>query len=332
LANRLGKKNFNKVGERKIMSITLTEVDEVKITLVVENTFDMLLTSTEQAKRYRLGSNPFERALPTAEHGFSALIRVRKEEKEGTILFDTGVSKRGLLYNMDALEINASDLQSVVLSHGHPDHALGLKGLTERLGTRNLPLVLHPDAFLERKLVLPNGDEVHLPAPTKEDFRKENIELLTEKDPSALVDDMILISGEVRRSTDFERGFPIHHSKRQGSWEPDPLILDDQCAIMNVHNKGLVVLTGCGHSGIINIVRNAQSITGVQQIYAVIGGFHLTGGLFEKIIPQTVDELIKIAPRYIMPGHCTGWIATHQIARTMPDSFIPSSVGTTLQL
>ena len=95
---------------------------------------------------------------------------------------------------------------------------------------------------------------------------------------------------------------------------------------------GLIVITGCGHSGIINIIRNAQVITGIQKIYAVIGGFHLTGGLFEPIIPATIAALKTIKPRYVMPGHCTGWSATHQIARAMPEAFIPNSVGTTLIL
>lgn len=313
-------------------TFSLSEVDEVKITLIVDNTFDILLASTEQAKRYALGPNPFERSLPTAEHGYSALIRVRRGEREGAILFDTGVSKRGLLYNMDALEVRPNDLRAVILSHGHADHALGIPGLVERLGKQRLPLILHPDAFLERKLILPNGDEVQLPAPRAADFRKENIELVMQPGPSALIDNMILVSGEVSRTSSFETGFPIHHAKRNGKWEPDPLILDDQCAIMNVRNKGLVIVTGCGHSGIINILRNAQSLTGEKKIHAVVGGFHLSGALFEKIIPQTIDELEKISPQFLMPGHCTGWVATHRIARVLPEAFIPSSVGTTLQL
>jgi 7,8-dihydropterin-6-yl-methyl-4-(beta-D-ribofuranosyl)aminobenzene 5'-phosphate synthase len=108
--------------------------------------------------------------------------------------------------------------------------------------------------------------------------------------------------------------------------------MDDQCALINVRDKGLVVISGCSHSGIINVLRNAQVITGIQEIYAVIGGFHLTGGLFEPIIPATIAGLKAIKPRYVMPGHCTGWSATHQIARAMPEAFIPNSVGTTLIL
>jgi 7,8-dihydropterin-6-yl-methyl-4-(beta-D-ribofuranosyl)aminobenzene 5'-phosphate synthase len=307
-------------------------VDQASVTIIMDNSYDMLMASTEVARRFPLGPNPFERPQPMAEHGFSVLIKVKEGGQQRQVLFDTGVSRRGLLYNIDVLEINLSEVQAIILSHGHPDHAMGLPGVVDRLGTRNMPLVLHPDAYLERKLVLPNGDEISVPAPKIADFRRENIEIIEEVGPSMLVDDMILVSGEVTRTTDFEKGFPIHYAQRHDSWEPDPLIMDDQCAIINVRDEGLVIISGCGHSGIINTIRNAQAITGIHKIYAVIGGFHLTGGLFEPIIPATITALKEIEPRYVMPGHCTGWSATHQIARAMPEAFIPNSVGTTLVL
>lgn len=313
-------------------TISLPEVDAVHVTVVMDNSIDLLMVPTEVAQRFLLGPNPFDHPIPIAEHGFSVLISVKQGEKSSTVLFDTGVSRKGILYNLDALETDVKDIQAIILSHGHADHAMGLPGLVDRLGTRNLPLVLHPDAYLERKLVLPNGAEIGIPAPKVEDFRREYIEIIEEVGPSMLVDDMVLVSGEVARTTEFEQGFPIHHAKRNDVWEPDPLIMDDQCAIINVRDKGLVVITGCGHSGIINTIVHAQTLTGVQIIHAVIGGFHLTGGLFEPIIPATIATLEKIKPRYVMPGHCTGWSATHQIARAMPEAFIPNSVGTTLML
>ncbi len=310
--------------------IELPKVDEVKITLVMDNNIDMLMSSSEVAKRYPLAPNQFERLQPLAQHGFSALIRVQQKDKSAVVLFDTGVTRDGILHNMDVFEINPKDIQAIVLSHGHADHALGLPGLIHRLGARNVPLVLHPDAYLERKVVLPNGFEIKLPPPRKSDLQQENIEVIEEAGPSMLASGMLLISGEVSRTTEFEKGFPIHYAQRHGEWEPDPLIRDDQCAIINVRDQGLVIVTGCGHAGIVNIVRNAQTLTGISDVYAVIGGFHLSGSLFEPIIPATVAALQQIGPRYIMPGHCTGWSATHQIARAMPDAFIPNSVGTTL--
>ncbi len=98
--------------------------------------------------------------------------------------------------------------------------------------------------------------------------------------------------------------------------------------VFNVRDKGLVVLTGCGHAGLINTLQYARSITGVSEIYAVIGGFHLTGRIFEPIIAPTIQALKEFSPKVIVPQHCTGWRATHEIARVFPEAFIPNSVGT----
>jgi 7,8-dihydropterin-6-yl-methyl-4-(beta-D-ribofuranosyl)aminobenzene 5'-phosphate synthase len=312
--------------------IQLPEVDAVSITLLMDNSIDILMAGSEVVQRFPQRSDLFEHRQPLAEHGFSALIRVTQGQETGTVLFDTGLTRQGILHNIDALEINLHDVQAIILSHGHADHAMGIPGLVERLGSRHLPLILHPDAYLERRLVLPNGTTIRLPAPKLADLRREDIEVIEDVGPSMLVDDRLLVSGEVTRTTEFEKGFAVHQALRHGQWEPDPLISDDQCAIVNVRGKGLVIVTGCGHSGIINIIRHAQALTGVQTIYAVVGGFHLTGALFLPLIPPTIAALEHIQPRYVMPGHCTGWAATHQIARALPDAFIANSVGTTLAL
>lgn len=312
--------------------ISLPEVDEVRVTTITDNSLDVLMASTEVAKRFPLSRDLFEHDLPVAEHGYSVLIRARRGDSWATVLFDTGVSRKGLLWNLDALGIDATSIQAIVLSHGHPDHAMGFLGLVDRLGPRSIPLVIHPDAYLERKAVFPNGEELFLPPPRRSDFRRENLELIESVNPSMLVDGMVLVSGEVARTTDFERGMAVHYAKRDGVWGPDPLIPDDQCAILNVRGKGLVVITGCGHSGIVNVTRNAQRLTGIDTIHAIMGGFHLTGRSFETIIPATVAALKAINPRYLIPGHCTGWSAVHQIARAMPDAFVQNSVGTTLML
>ncbi len=309
--------------------IPLREVDEVRVSIVMDNAIDVLMAGSEVARRLPLRADSFSRPAPRAEHGFSALLDVRSGERSGRVLFDTGVSRDGILHNMSVMEIEPGEIRAIVLSHGHADHTLGLGGLLDRLGARRLPLVLHPDAYLERKIVLPTGMEIQLPPPKQADLRREGVEVIEEVGPSMLLDEQVLISGEVARTTPFETGFPIHWAKRGQAWELDPLIRDDQCAIVNLRGKGLVVVTGCGHAGIVNIVRHAQALTGVQQVYAVVGGFHLTGGLFEKIIPDTVAALKSIGPRYLIPAHCTGWSAHFQLARDMPDAYLPNSVGTT---
>jgi 7,8-dihydropterin-6-yl-methyl-4-(beta-D-ribofuranosyl)aminobenzene 5'-phosphate synthase len=117
--------------------IQLPAVDGARVTVIMDNSFDMLMADVAIATRVALGPNPFERPQPIAEHGFSVLIEVWQGDKRGTVLFDTGVSRTGILRNMDVLEIQAADIQAVILSHGHADHAMGLPGLIDRLGTRS---------------------------------------------------------------------------------------------------------------------------------------------------------------------------------------------------
>ena len=140
------------------------------------------------------------------------------------------------------------------------------------------------------------------------------------------------MTGEVEGVSGFEKGFPLQQAHIDGQWQPDTWIWDDQAVVCHVKGKGLVVLSSCSHAGAINVIRHAQRLTGVDRVLAFIGGMHLTGGLFESIIPQTVSELSAIYPEMIVPGHCTDWRAAMEIARRLPEAFVQSSVGTTLHL
>jgi 7,8-dihydropterin-6-yl-methyl-4-(beta-D-ribofuranosyl)aminobenzene 5'-phosphate synthase len=307
--------------------INLKPADYMEITTIMDNSIDVLLPGTDKVKRFPLVSNFFNLPIPIAEHGFSALIEISRGEDTRRILFDTGVSKNGILHNLKALNIDITLIDELVLSHGHTDHVMGVLGLLEKMGRKKLPLLLHPDAYLHRKLVLPNGLEVNIPPPNRNALIDRNIELIESDKPSMLFDNTSLVSGEISRTTEFETGFPIHYAKRNGNWVPDPNINDDQCLIVNVRNKGLVILTGCGHAGIINTIKNAQNITGIDRIFAVFGGFHLSGPIFDPLISPTIEELRNIDPSILVPAHCTGWKATHRIAEKLSEAYIQNSVG-----
>ncbi len=191
-----------------------------------------------------------------------------------------------------------------------------------------MPLVLHPDAWLERRLVFPTGTEIHMPPPSRADLEAEGVSVVEERGPSLLLDDTVLISGQTERVTEFEKGQPSQQARTTDGWEPDPWVWDDQSVIVHVRDKGLVVLSSCSHSGAVNVLRNAQRVTGVDKVHAFVGGLHLSGVTFESIITQTVAELARIAPAVVVPGHCTGWRATHEVARALPDAYIQSSLGT----
>lgn len=308
--------------------LPLKPCDGLEVTALVDNAIDFLLPDTEVARRAPLGRNAHLDAPLIAEHGFAALVTLRAGERRRTFLFDTGLSPHALTHNLDVLQLSPREIEAIVLSHGHRDHTTGLLGLAQRLGRRRLPLILHPDAWLDRRVVLPSGEEIRLPPPDRAALRAEGVEVVEERGPSLLCDGLALVTGQVPRRTRFEKGFPVHQARSDGGWRPDPLIHDDQAVVLHVREKGLVVLTGCGHSGLVNTLRYAQRLTGVERVYAVFGGFHLTGPLFEPIIPQTVRALRRLAPRVVVPGHCTGWRAVQRIARALPGAFLPNSVGT----
>jgi len=306
----------------------LKEVDRVEILTILDNNVDLLLPGAQNVQRLPFSPDVLTRENPIAEHGFATLVTVHRNNTSASLLFDTGLSKTGLVHNMDVLGLKPQELQAIVLSHGHADHTQGLPTLVDRLGKRRLPLVLHPDAFLQRKLVLPDGLEVNLPPPDRQKLSQEGIEFVEERGPSLLLEDLLLVTGQVPRTTSFEVGLPLHHALIDGSWQPDPYLYDDQAIVVHVRDKGLVVLTGCGHAGVINTVQHARQLTGIEKIAAVMGGFHLSGLFFEQAIEPTVAALKQIDPGLIVPAHCTGWKATHRIAREFPDAFIQNSVGT----
>lgn len=309
-------------------TMPLKEVDKVEILTLLDNTVDLLLAGNEKVKRLPMTPDALTRESLRAEHGFAALVTVTKDNTSESLLFDAGLSKHGLTHNMDVLEVKPKELHTIVLSHGHADHTQGLMGLVERLGQRKMPLLLHPDAFLERKVIFPDGHEINLPPPDRRILSHDGIDFIEERGPSYVLGNLVLVTGQVHRMTSFETGFPLHHALVAGTWQKDPSIHDDQAIVVNVKNKGLVVLTGCGHSGAINTIRQAQELTGVQKIHAILGGFHLSGPLFEPIIPPTVAALKELNPELVVPAHCTGWRAVHAIARELPQAFVQNSVGT----
>ena len=326
-------------------TISLQPLDSITITTLVDNVSDMLLQDQGPAKRVGLADGHEAPRLKAAlleggtvsdvllaEHGFSAMVTVTKNGRERRVLFDAGVTPAGLAENMRRLELSPKDLEAIVLSHGHFDHTTGMDGLVRALGRANLPVILHPEFWSRRRIAIPGRDPFELPSTSKSALRGAGFEIIEERQPSFLLDGSLLITGEVDRTTEFEQGFPIHQAYRDGEWQPDPLILDDQAALFHVRDKGLVVLTGCGHAGIVNIVRYAKKLTGIDRVYAVIGGFHLNGPLFEPIIPNTCKTLMELAPEVLVPAHCTGWRATHALAAALPEAFIQNSVGTRYEL
>ncbi len=321
--------------------VRLEPVDSVTITTVVDNVTDVFMPDQGPARRAGAAAGPrlqvgtLEGAAPdslVAEHGFSALITVHKGEATHRVLFDAGVSPDGMVENMRRLDIDPTEIEAIVCSHGHFDHTAGLDGLIRRLGRAELPVLIHPDFWNRRRLVIPGGREFELPTTSRRALEDVGFDIIEERRPSFLLDRSILVTGEVDRTTGYEPGFPMQEAWTDGAWRPDPLVLDDQALVINIAGKGIVVLTGCGHAGVVNICRYARGLTGDQPLYAVMGGFHLNGPLYEPLIDRVCADLRALSPSVVVPAHCTGWRAQHALARTFGEAFIPNSVGTRLVL
>ena len=322
--------------------IALTTVDRVEVLAVIDNVMDALLTNTDVAKRLGIAGRDMEKLpqveaplldrgqaaeAPVAEHGLSFLVSVAVGDVRRTVLFDTGSTVDGLTHNLRVLGVDPAEMEAIVLSHGHYDHTTGLNGLVGRLDPLP-PLVLHPDFWLRRRVALPGREPYELRATSEEKVRAAGFRVIERREPSLLLGDRLLVTGEIERTTEFEQGMAVHQAFRDGEWQPDPFIRDDQALVANVRDRGLVIVTGCGHAGIVNTVRYARKLTGIDQVHAVIGGFHLATPAFEPIIWPTVEALTELGPQVVAPAHCTGWRATHALAAAFPDAFIPGSVGT----
>ena len=313
------------------MSFTINEVDRVEILTLQDNYIDLASGDT---------TGMLQRAMPLkglqvrtsilAEHGFSALVSVVTARKSRTILFDFGFSAHGAAFNADALEADLTAVEALALSHGHPDHVGGLEQLVERIGKKGVELVLHPAAFrVSRYLKFQQGLKVHFPPFTREKAEAAGTTVTETIEPYPLLDGSLLFLGEIPRKTEFEKGMPSAHYEEDGQEKWDP-IEEDTAVVANVKGKGLVVLSGCAHSGIINTVRYAREVTGIDKVFAVMGGFHLTGPDFADIIKPTTQALKDIDPDYVVPTHCTGRNAVMYIEKEMPDKFLLNMAGTRL--
>ena len=313
--------------------IKLHQVDRLEVVVLVDNYCDELLDDSEIVKRLRVSSPN----APMAEPGLSLLIKVYKADEPHTILMDTGISGYCLRHNSNLLSDSRAvkynivtadmrDIESVVISHGHSDHFNGLQTVLE-MSSKKLPVIVHPTAGIKRRFKHSSAAYEEIISFDESRFNKLGAVVDKRAKVSTIASGLILVSGQIERTNEFDKGSSALEACVDNRWILDPFH-DDQSIAIHVKNKGLVVISGCSHAGIINTVKHIGKITGIPKIHAVMGGFHLPGPDMSTA-RSTVAELIKINPDYIIPMHCTGWNAINLFASEMREQFILNCVGST---
>jgi 7,8-dihydropterin-6-yl-methyl-4-(beta-D-ribofuranosyl)aminobenzene 5'-phosphate synthase len=272
-----------------------------------------------------LCENLVGRLTGSGEHGFSAFI----ETDGGNYLFDTGKGP-SIVGNSLSLNKDLKTVQKVFLSHGHYDHTGGLPEVLNL--RREVDVHVHPDVFIDRIHIRPEGNKemrrfVGLP------FKRRYLEslgahFLFNKDFIEVGKGMFL-TGEVPRKTPFEKPDPRLFSEKDGKTAQD-IFMDDQSLILDT-DRGLILILGCAHSGMINIINHVVDKTGKERFFAILGGTHLDF-LTPEQLEASILSLKKMAIEKIGASHCTGMKAAFRLQQEFGERFFYGCVGTELEV
>ena len=318
----------------------LGATQNVAVTVLVDNRADLMLKSTDTVLR-------FNDAPLLAEHGFAALVDL--QEAGVKILWDAGITQDTLLENARRMKVDLAAIDKIALSHGHGDHTAAITGVVAAIGGRpqarkwdkdvtvedierwmashRVPLIAHPAVFRERWGVRKDGSKYGpaLPA-SRAEWEAAGADIVLTEKPYQLGPGCATTGAVPRRSFE-QAGTPPRMAYREGDDFFRDYVDDDQAIVINVEGKGLVIVAGCAHAGIVNTVDHAREISGVERVWAIMGGFHLAPASDEEI-QRTIDAIKAFKPALVVPTHCSGFKAISQFARQMPDEFVLGVVGT----
>lgn len=303
----------------------VTEVDKLSVWVLTDNYYDANRADVKITKRYR--SMPGKSIH--AEHGISFYIETSVNGKTSACMYDYGLDPVGVMNNIALLGLDVGKANAFSLSHGHYDHYTSAASILRQIQSRitgGTPFYIGEEAFARRYSLRPGAAEPSdLGQLRREDIEVLGLKIIEVKTPTEIVPGAYF-TGNIERVTAYEKVPTTFQIKRGDKIEHDTFP-GEQGIFFNIKGKGLVVLSGCAHAGIVNTAKQAQKIAGTDKIHAIMGGFHLINRKPE-VIQSTVADIKAMKPDYIVPTHCTGFEAIVAFSKEMPNEFVLNTAGT----
>jgi len=277
-----------------------------------------------KARITTLAENTASSGNVLGEWGLSILV----ETEEAVVLLDTGGPELSAAHNAQRLGKDLSAVDRIVISHGHIDHTGGLVEVLNRI-RKPVEVIAHPGIWSQKYAKLPDRPERYAGMPVLAEMLESMGASFTLTTQPVRISDSIMTTGEIEMQTDYEEIDDILFEKQDGELLPD-MVPDDLALVINT-GEGLAVITGCAHRGIINTLRHAQKISGVDCIHTVIGGTHLFRASDERL-EMTIDDLQGFGIQRLGVSHCTGPLPAARLAQAFGDLFFFNNAGTSLVL
>ena len=284
------------------------------------------MQTVKSAKITTLADNVVYVSRLLGQFGFSALLELRDNKgRKHSIIFDTSSNKTALLHNVKALKVDLAPLESIVLSHGHYDHTSATVEIAKRAKDK-IKVYAHPNAF-QPKYKIEKGKKKHHGMPKGEgrvEIEKTGAKVIETVQPTEILPG-VMASGEIPRTTSFEK-FPWKVMTITDGSQVRDRLLDDQALFINIARKGVLVVCGCAHAGLINTLEHALNVTKTRKLYGFIGGTHLIQPK-ETQLKETIARLKKFDLQLISPAHCTGHKSIAALNQAFPENFVLNYTG-----
>jgi 7,8-dihydropterin-6-yl-methyl-4-(beta-D-ribofuranosyl)aminobenzene 5'-phosphate synthase len=338
---------FSCIEMAKAGSIDVPTIDKLSVRVLVDSASDIFFRPQEvSGVKTEPGRSADSRRPLHSEWGLSLLLEPQRGDEKRTFLLDYGWTPEVINGNMDLLKVDASKIDTLIMSHGHFDHWGGLLGFLDK-HRKDLPADLTmyaggEDNFCQRYARAGQGELSDFGVLDRRDIARQNVKLVLCESP-VVIGGQAFTTGKIKRSS-IEKVLPntmvefklkdgagcnaSHYlpAEMEGKIVPDEHI-HEHATCFNLKDKGLIVISSCGHVGIVNSVRQAMEVSGVSKIHAIMGGFHL-GPAPADYLTQVVSEIGKLNPDVLIPMHCSGLNFTQEAQRQMPGKVLTTTTGT----